>query len=44
LFSEVVEDFLGEVWRGRSPTDERLYRLVADTKVRPEQGLAMVLV
>ena len=36
LFGEVVEDFLGEVWRGRSPTDAGRYRLVADTKVRPQ--------
>jgi hypothetical protein len=32
LLSEVVEDFLGEVWRGRQLSDNRRYRLVADTR------------
>jgi len=43
LSSEVVEDFLREVWRGRSPTDARRYRLVADTNTKAEREHALAL-
>ena len=43
LFSEVVEDFLGEVWRGRQLSDTRRYRLVADTKPKIETAIEAAL-
>ena len=43
LFTEVVEDFLGEVWRGRSLTDARRYKLVADTKTKAKAEAGIVV-